>query len=90
MDLTEGVLNDVLHLMYVKGDTLQLHEKLVVLCFDEVFLSKKIEIDKKSEQVIGSHKKAQVGMVRGLFSNYKQPIYYKFDQSLTKKILLKN
>ena len=73
MNLEEGVLKDVLHLMYVKGDSMT--------------VSSKIEIDRKTEKVVGPHKTCQIGMARGLFDNWKQIIYYKFDQPLTEQIL---
>ena len=37
---------------------------------------------------MGPHKTIQVGMVRGLFSRWKQPIYYAFDTPLSASIIL--
>lgn len=39
-------------------------------------------------KVILSSSKAQVLMVRGICKNWKQPIYFQFDQPMTKKILI--
>lgn len=88
IELNEGINHDVLYMMEMKGNQLEPHQKLVVISWDEVYLSPRIDICKKREQVIGPYKTAQVCMVRGLFMNYKQPIYYKFDQKLTSEILI--
>ncbi|CAI6375105.1 unnamed protein product [Macrosiphum euphorbiae] len=45
------------------------------------------EYDKKNDQVIGPHSQMQVIMVRGIFKNWKQPIYVNFDQQVTPEIL---
>ena len=83
MNLSEGILKEVLHLMYEKGHSLSMIQKVTVLSFDEIYVSKKIEIDRKLEQIVGPHKTTQIGMARGLFHNWRQPIYYKHDQPLT-------
>jgi len=64
-------------------------QKTIVLTFDEMYISHKIEIDKKYEQVVGSYKTCQVSVARDLFKKYKQVVYYKFDQSLTVDIVKK-
>ena len=87
MNIEEGVLHDVLHLMKLKGESLSAINKLVILSFDEIYISQKAEIDKKFEQVVGPCKTAQVCIARGLFKNYKQQVFYKFDQNLTSDIL---
>ena len=70
-----------------KGKELPEHEKLCILSFDEIYISQDIEIDRQKEQKIGPHKTVQFGMIRGLFKNWKQPIYYNYDQRLTCDIL---
>lgn len=62
-------------------------EKVCVLAFDEIYISNKICIDPKEEKVISPHKSCQVVIVRGLFSAWKQPVFYSFDAPMTKKIL---
>ncbi|CAH1955417.1 unnamed protein product [Acanthoscelides obtectus] len=64
-------------------------DRICVLSFDEMYVSNKIEIDKKTEQIIGPHRCCQTVMVRGLLSKWKQPIYYEFDQSMMKYIIEK-
>ena len=48
-----------------KADSLSAQEKVIVLCFDEIYTSHKIEIDRKLEQAVGPHKTCQFGIARG-------------------------
>ena len=41
------------------------------------------------DEVLGPHNYMQVVMARGLFSNWKQPVYLAFDQKMTQDILNK-
>ena len=61
----------------------------VALCFDEMSLHKSIQFDNAEEKTYGPHKQAQVIMIRGLFKNFKQPIFYDFDVNMTKILLFK-
>lgn len=74
--------------MREKGKELLSLEKVAILSFDKLAVSSEVNFDAKSEKLVGPHGKVQVMMVRGLFSNWKQPIYYKFDQLMNKCILL--
>jgi len=87
-NLEEGILQDVLRIMHSKGQGMSALEKITVLCFDEISVSKQVGIEKRREQVIGPASKCQVMVVRGLFARWKQPIFYKFDQNMTKEIIL--
>lgn len=82
-----GVLEEVLSVMKSKEKDLSSQEKICVLAFDELYISQDIEIDRKKEKTVGPHKTVQVGMARGLFSNWKQPVYYGYDQPLTADIV---
>ena len=44
-------------------------------------------MDKKNQKLYGPCKKAQVCVMRGLFSPQKQPVYYDFDKNMDKKLL---
>jgi len=88
INVDPGILDAILDCMKYKGKTLQMHEKLVILTFDEIHLCNKIAIDRKLQQVVGSHKSCQCVMVRSLFSKWKQPIYYNYDKAMTKETLL--
>ena len=87
LQLDQGVLEEVMRVMKLKSKNKTKREKICILFFDEIHLSAEIEIDKKTEQKVGPAKTAQVGMVRGLTSSWKQPVYYKYDQNLTKQIV---
>lgn len=63
-------------------------ERVAVITFDEMALSPEVCFDAKLEKLVGPCGKVQVMMVRGLFGNWKQQIYYKFDQAMTKAILM--
>ena len=56
------------------------------IAFDEMYLSKKYSYSSRQDQVFKADT-VQVVMVRGLFHNWKQPIFYDFDQPMTKKLL---
>ena len=60
------------------------------LVFDEVDIKKNLmEIDMKAQKVYGPCNKVQMVMIRGLYHNWKQPIYYSFNESMKKKLLFK-
>ncbi len=59
----------------------------VMLSFDEMTLHKDLQFDQGEQRVYGPHGNAQVAMVRGLFKNFVQPIYYDFDQAMNKELL---
>lgn len=60
---------------------------LCVLSFDEMKIQKQFLYDKLNDETLKPAAYAQVGMVRGLFGNWKQPIFYDFDCRITDKIL---
>lgn len=86
-DMRQGVLNDVLAIMKNKAEKMSEFERLTVIIFDELYISNQISINRKEEEVVGPHKTTQVMMARGLFSKWKQPVYYKFDTPVTKEVL---
>lgn len=87
LELKEGILFNVLDILEIKGKKMSSFDKICVLSADELYLSNQMAIDKKEEQVIGPHNTCQFIMARGLFCKWKQPVYYKFDQPLTKEII---
>lgn len=76
--------------MFLKlaGENMNNFEKTVVLQFDEVKIKCIREYDTRKDMIIGPYNYMQVVMVRGLFSNWKQPVYLGFDQKMTKDILM--
>lgn len=89
LNMEEGILNDVLLIMKQKAKTMKSFEKLAVISYDEVYISNQMAIDRKEEQVIGQNKTCQVVMIRGLFSKWKQPVFYEYDKPITKEKLTK-
>ena len=82
-----GVIPSVFAVMKPKGNTEPVHNKICALSFDELYILQDIEIDRKEEQKVGPHKRVQLGMVRGLFKKWKEPIYFNYDQPLTSDIV---
>lgn len=87
LNLDQGVLEDIMILMKNKSRDFNDLQRLTILCFDEVYVSNKICIDKKYQQKVGPHKSCQTVMARGLMSQWKQPVFYQFDQPMTVTIL---
>lgn len=87
LNLEEGILNDVMVLMKNKARDFSDLERLTVLSFDEIYISNKICIDKKQQKKLGPHRSCQTVMARGLLGQWKQPIFYKFDQPMTDYLL---
>lgn len=85
--MRSGILEDVIRMMQLNGDTLQGYEKLTVLMFDEVKICSTMEYDVLRDEVVGPHSQMQVVMARGIASQWKQPIFVGFDQKMTKTIL---
>ena len=78
----------VLCFMKVKAENLSSMERIAVMSMDEMSLEKAYSYDKAVDTMYKPHDKVQVVMVRGLIANWRQPIYYAFDESNVQKILL--
>lgn len=87
LKLRKSVIDQVFQVMSKKGANSKEWEKLCTLGFGEIHLSDQIEIVKKLQKVCGPSKTYQVGIVRSLFSRWKQPIFFKYIQQLTKEIV---
>lgn len=83
-----GILSSVLQLMKSKSDTIDAKEKLVVMCLDEMSISKQWSYDKGTDTLYKPHKYVQVVMLRSLVGQWKQPIYFQFDDSKMHDIVL--
>lgn len=88
LNMEEGILKDVLLIMKEKAKIMNSFEKLTVISYDEVYISNQMSIDRKEEQVIGPYRTCQVVMARGLFSKWKQPVFYEYDKPITKETVL--
>lgn len=87
IDLRHGLLHDVFQIMKIGGETMTRIEKVVILSFDEMKVDSLYEYDQKNDEVIGPHSYMQVVMARGLFKQWKQPLFIEFDKKITKDIL---
>lgn len=83
--LQPGLIKAVMNLM--KNLSYNKWEKLCVLSFDEMKVRSCYEYDKVNDVVMNPAEYVQVAMLRGLFKNWKQPIFYKYDQPMTEEIL---
>lgn len=82
-----GILQDVMEIMRRKGENLSINDKLTVLTFDEMYIANKVDLERREQKIYGPHKSCQFVMARGIFGNWKQPIFYEFSQRMTKSIL---
>lgn len=62
--------------------------KYCVLSFDEMKVREQYELDKTRKRVLRPCAQALMMMVRGLYDNYQQLIYYNFDKSPTPDLIL--
>uniref|UniRef100_A0A182PWZ5 THAP-type domain-containing protein n=1 Tax=Anopheles epiroticus TaxID=199890 RepID=A0A182PWZ5_9DIPT len=88
LNLKEGILEDVLDLLKHITADLQQCDRECVLSFNEMKVNRILEYDPASDEILGPHNNLQVVMARGLFKNWKQPVFIGFDQQMTKNIIL--
>ena len=82
-----GLDSNFLLILKKKLEDATFQEKQAVVLFDEVNLRKVYQYDTRNKQVYQNHSKMQVVMVRSLFSNWKQVIFFDFDCNMTKDLL---
>ena len=88
LQILPGILYDVLAILEKSiSSSPDPLSKLGVLVFDEMDLKRKFEYFKKQDRVFGPSKKVQVAMVRGLCSDWKQPVFFDFDCPMRVNIL---
>uniref|UniRef100_A0A182R3S0 Transposable element P transposase-like RNase H domain-containing protein n=1 Tax=Anopheles funestus TaxID=62324 RepID=A0A182R3S0_ANOFN len=78
---------DVLIFMANFVSSLNSRDAECILSFDEMKVQSVMEYDPSLDEVVGPHNYLQVVMARGLFKNWKQPIYIGFDKKMTKEIM---
>uniref|UniRef100_A0A182YS23 Transposable element P transposase-like RNase H domain-containing protein n=1 Tax=Anopheles stephensi TaxID=30069 RepID=A0A182YS23_ANOST len=88
IDLKHGILEDVLVFIGTIARTFSKRDCECVLSFDEMKVEHILEYDPASDEIIRPNNYMQVVMARGLFKNWKQPIFIGFDQGMTKEIIL--
>ena len=82
-----GILKDVMKIMTQENKLLTAQQKLCIINFDEMSVNSNIVWDKSQDMVIGPHSKAQVVVANGICHKWRQPIFYAFDQKVTKLLL---
>ena len=65
-------------MLKIKAMDLSPLDRVVVLSFDEVHLKRDISYDSTTDSIVGPHSKVNTMLARGLFSNYKFPIWYNY------------
>ena len=73
--VAEGYLWSVDQLIRIKAQELTSLQRIVTIQMDEVHLKSDINYDSKEDQIIGPHSKANVAEIRGVFHNYKIPVW---------------
>lgn len=84
--LTPGLINHILQIM-AASDDLTVAEKLCVLSFDEMKITKKHVYSQKFDETLKPANYVQVVVIRGLVSKWKQVIYFNYDCNMTKALL---
>ena len=82
----EGILYDVIKIMGQEVSKMDDFSRVAALCFDEMSIDSKSVLDPKYQCIV-SHSKAQVVMLRGIFNNWKQAIFYEFNSAITQATL---
>ncbi|KAG8222102.1 hypothetical protein J437_LFUL000865, partial [Ladona fulva] len=59
IDMRQGLLKDVIHIMKVAALNLKEFEKVAVILFDEMKVEEVYELDKTADEVVGPHKQMQ-------------------------------
>jgi hypothetical protein len=85
-----GLQDDILKILHdrIASETSPL-AKLATLSFDEMEIAKCYEYDPTSDQVYGPHSKLQLAMVRGLCQNWKQPVFFNYDDPMKLDLLFR-
>ena len=83
-----GLQHSLLNLMKLQCDKFSEMGRCAVIAFDEVNIDSRLEYSKPEDKIYGPHKDAFVVLVRGLFKNWSQPIYYSFDEGRVEMELL--
>lgn len=82
-----GILEPVLQIM--ENSDLTMLEKLCVLSFDEMKIKKQYLYNKLDDETLKPANNVQVAMIRGLFGNWKQPVFFDYDCNMTKEVIFK-
>ena len=70
-----------------KAETMTDGERACILSFDEMKVTSAWEYRRIDDTILKPHNYVQVGIVRGILGNWKQVVYYDFDQKMTVNLL---
>ena len=84
-----GILTKCLDLLHANGLLKSESERLTVLSFDEMSIKSQYSYNSTSDTIYFPCKNVQVAMTWGLIDRWEQPVYYNFDENMTKENLLR-
>lgn len=82
-----GILHNSFNLLNIHKNGKDSLYSYTVLCFDEMSVKYQYSYSVSEDRIYKPAKKVQVIMARGLFNNWKIPVYFEFDQKITQEIL---
>lgn len=88
IELKGGIIKDVLSFMKVSCAAMKDLYKVSVLQIDEIKVKTLYEYDSIQDELIGPYSTMYIISAKGLFTDWKQPVYVNFDVKITKDIVL--
>jgi len=88
VEFSPGLSTDILRLINKNHTSNNDMQKVGIIGFDEMSISNLMSYYPKRDQILGPFKKVQVLSVRGLFGQWKYPVFYDFDTKMTISLLL--
>lgn len=88
--VSEGLITAALKMMTARGKTMTELQRIACLTYDEIHLSSDAVYDMAEDRVLGAEdkpRKTQVFMARGVFSPWKNPVYFAHDTPVTEELL---
>lgn len=87
INVEPGLLNSVLRMMTQQSPKLTPGQKACTICFDEMKIDSKYCYDRGADRIYNKSSNVQVIMAQGILYNWVQPLYYGYDQRVTKDLL---
>lgn len=87
IEIQPGVLQCLINIMSIEGQKMTELERVVALSFDEVMIARRYSYDVKNDQVLEPKRSLQVVFARGIFKNWKEPVFFDFDCPMTETIV---
>lgn len=87
IDLRPGTILSTVELMSFEGKKMSRLQKISAACFDEVMVKQKYVYDSSHDIVVAPKRSMQVVFLRGIFDNWKEPIFFDFDRPMTATLI---